>query len=192
MKQNLIIVILALNVFLSIDIMAEERVAVKTNLLYDALLNANLGAELTVAPNWSIELSGNYNGWKLSHGRQWKHWMVQPELRYWLKKETMRGSFFAGHIFGGQFNTTLNRYRRQGVAAGVGVGYGYSFRFGGHWGLETEIAVGYARYSYDKFPCAECGRKIASRDKNYVGPTKAAVSLVYYFGGSKRKRRLQS
>lgn len=187
MKQNLIIVILAINVFLSIDIMAEERVAVKTNLLYDALLNANLGAELTVAPNWSIELSGNYNGWKLSHGRQWKHWMVQPELRYWLKKETMRGSFFAGHIFGGQFNTTLNRYRRQGVAAGVGIGYGYSFRFGGHWGLETEIAVGYARYSYDKFPCAECGRKIASRDKNYVGPTKAAVSLVYYFGGSKKE-----
>lgn len=169
-----------------INCKAEDRIAVKNNLLYDALYNANLGIEFSVVPHWSVDISGNYNGWKLSHGRQWKHWMLQPELRYWLNEKNMQGHFFAGHLFGGQFNTTLRQFRRQGWAAGVGVGYGYSWRFGNHWGVETEIAVGYARYGYDKFPCSECGRKIATYNKNYVGPTKVAVNLVYYFGNSKK------
>lgn len=186
-KQYLIIALLALVFLFGNNCAAEERAAVKTNLLYDALLNVNLGAELKFAPHWSVDLSGNYNGWRLSNGRQWKHWMIQPELRYWTSRENMRGHFFAGHIFGGQFNTTLNKYRRQGWAAGAGIGYGYSWSMADHWGLEAEIALGYARYSYDKFPCADCGRKIADRNKNYVGPTKAAITLVYYFGGPKKE-----
>lgn len=161
--------------------------AIKTNLLYDALLNANAGVELRTSPHWSIDLSGNYNGWKLSHGRQWKHWFVQPEVRYHVDGETMRGHFFAANLIGGQFNTTLKNVRRQGWGAGIGVGYGYSWRFGSHWGLEAELTAGYIRYSYDKYPCAGCGRKIGSRNRNYLGPTKAAINLVYYFGDSKRK-----
>lgn len=187
MKRKLICAILAVVVLSGIDAIAEDNTAVKTNLLYDALLNVNIGVERSVAPRWSIDVSGNYNGWRLSRGRQWKHWLIQPELRYWLQGENLNGHFFAGHLFGGQFNTTLNHYRRQGWAAGIGVGYGYMRRFGGNWGVEAEIALGYARYSYDKFPCSECGRKKASRHKNYLGPTKAAVSLVYYFGDSRKK-----
>lgn len=164
----------------------DNPVALKTNLLYDALLNANLGMEVRLAPRWTLDISGNYNGWSLSHGRQWKHWLVQPEARLWTR-EAMKGHFFGAHLFGGQFNTSLNDARRQGWAAGVGVGYGYAWRFASHWGLEAEIAVGYARYAYDKFPCAVCGRKIAEREKNYVGPTKAVLNLVYYFGGSGKK-----
>lgn len=187
MKRRIIFLMLAILLPLGVSIRAEERVALKSNLLYDALLNANLGVEFRVAPHWTVDVSGNYNGWRLSHGRQWKHWMAQPEVRYWLKDETMRSHFFAGHIFGGQFNTTLNDYRRQGWAAGIGAGYGYAWRFARHWGLEAEIAVGYAHYRYDKYPCAGCGRKIATRNRNYVGPTKAALNLVYYFGGEKKE-----
>lgn len=161
-----------------------SRIAVKTNLLYDALLNANAGIEVTVAPRWSVDLSGNYNGWTLSHGRRWKHWMVQPELRRHFG-DSLRGHFLAAHLVGGQFNTTLGGARRQGWAAGIGVGYGYRWRLGNRWGIEAELAVGYARYAYDKYPCAACGRKIAHRNKNYVGPTKAAINLVYYFGKTK-------
>ena len=187
LENYLIFAIFALVTLFGSDCKAEERIAVKTNLLYDALLNVNFGAELKLAPQWSVDLSGNYNGWSLSKGRQWKHWMIQPELRYWIDRESMRSHFFAGHIFGGQFNTTLNKYRRQGWAAGIGIGYGYVWRMAEHWGMEAEIALGYARYGYDKFPCAECGRKIARRNKNYVGPTKAAINLVYYFGGQTKE-----
>lgn len=189
-KRNLIFTLFAFALLFGFDCRAGQTVSVKSNLLYDALLSPNLGLEFGVAPKWSVDISGNYNGWKLSHGRQWKHWLVQPELRRWLRAEDCSGHFLAAHIFGGQFNTTLNRYRRQGWAAGLGVGYGFAWRLGPHWGLEAEIAVGYARYGYDKYPCSECGRKIATRHKNYVGPTKAAINLVYYFGASKSGKPL--
>lgn len=48
-------------------------------MIYDAHLNANIGAEMQVAPKWSVDLSGQVNFWTLSHKRKWKNWMVQPE-----------------------------------------------------------------------------------------------------------------
>lgn len=168
-------------------IVAETPVAIKTNLLYDATLTVNLGAEFRLAPRWSLDVSGNYNGWSISDKTRWKHWLVQPELRYWTR-HAMQGHFFAGHVFGGQYNVTYDGERRQGWGIGLGVGYGYAWRLSRHWGIEAEIAVGYARHSYDKYPCAECGRKIKHSDRNYVGPTKAAVNLVYYFGGKKKEQ----
>lgn len=185
MKRILINITLAIAAVAGGTARAERLPAIKTNLLYDALLNANIGVEFSMSPRWSFDLSGNYNGWKLSHGRQWKHWFVQPEARYWLNDNT-EGHFFAANLIGGQFNTTLNGARRQGWGAGIGAGYGYSWHFGRNWGVEVEITAGYIRYRYDKYPCAQCGRKTGTRNRNYVGPTKAAVSLVYYFGAGKK------
>ena len=62
-----------------------QDVAVKTNLFYDAFATINVGAEVGLAPKWTLDVSGNVNAWTLSHGRKWKHWMVQPEARYWLR-----------------------------------------------------------------------------------------------------------
>lgn len=168
------------------DAPATPRFAIKTNLLYDALLNVNIGAEMRVAPHWSVDLSADYNNWRLSHGRQWKHWFVQPEVRYWTGGTPFSRHFVAADIITGQFNTTLNGARRQGWGAGAGVGYGYVWRPSSHWGIEAELAVGYIHFSYDKYPCAGCGRKIASRHRNYVGPVKAAVNVVYYFGSGRK------
>lgn len=62
-----------------------QNVAVKTNLLYDiAAYTANAGVEVGLAPRWTLDLSANYNGWTLSHDRKWKHWLLQPEARYWF------------------------------------------------------------------------------------------------------------
>lgn len=38
-----------------------QRVAIKSNLLYDAATTMNLGLEIGLAPKWSLDLSGNYN-----------------------------------------------------------------------------------------------------------------------------------
>ena len=60
-----------------------QQVGIKTNLLYDAALSPNLGIEIQTAPRWSFDLSGNLNAWTVK-GHKWKHWLVQPEMRYWL------------------------------------------------------------------------------------------------------------
>ena len=59
-----------------------QDIALKSNILYDASGTINLGAEVGLAPKWTLDVSGNYNGWVRSHGRTWKHWMLQPEARY--------------------------------------------------------------------------------------------------------------
>ena len=38
-----------------------QKVAVKTNLLYDVTTTLNLGAEFRLAPKWTLDVSGNYN-----------------------------------------------------------------------------------------------------------------------------------
>ena len=53
--------------------------------------------------------------------------------------------------------------------------------FGGS-DAHKEEGVGYAYTRYDRFRCAGCGKRIETdRPHHYVGPTKAAVNLVYVF-----------
>lgn len=71
-----------------------QTVAVKSNILYDATATVNLGVEVGFNQHWSLDISGNYNGWDIVSDKSWKHWMVQPEARYWLHEK------FNGHYFG--------------------------------------------------------------------------------------------
>ena len=61
-----------------------QEVALKSNLLYDAFATLNAGVETGLADRWTLDVSVNYNGWTLSHDRKWKHWLLQPEARYWF------------------------------------------------------------------------------------------------------------
>lgn len=185
-----------ISAFLAISANASaQKVAVKTNLLYDAFASPNIGAELGVAPKWTVELSGNFNNWSINN-HLWKHWFVQPEVRYWLC-ERFGGHFFAAHAIAGEFNfgnisnsfsmlgsdfSGITDKRYQGWGAGLGVGYGYSWILAKHWNVEAEIALGWIYTKYDVYPCRNCGRKIATDcSHNYFGPTKAAINLIYTF-----------
>ena len=170
------------------------QLGVKTNLLYDATLSPNLGVEFRLAPHWSLDVSGNFNPFTFSDGRKWKHWMVQPEARYWLCDATA-GHFLAVHALGGKFNFgnlpfarnlvydfgDLRDHRYQGWAAGAGVAYGYSWILGKHWNLEAELGIGWIHADYDRFECAGCGRKTGSGRKDMFLPTKAAINIIYVF-----------
>lgn len=172
-----------------------QDVALKTNLFYDATATANLGLEVAVSPKWTIEASGNYNNWTMSRERRWKHWMIQPEGRYWLCNKYI-GHFFGVHVHGGQYNfgnlqnnlkflwsdfSPLSEDRFQGWFLGAGFSYGYSLVLAEHWNLEFELGLGYAYTVYDRYPCAECGELLEHGDHHYLGPTKLALNLVYLF-----------
>ena len=79
MRKSLFVILL----FIGISLPA-QNVAVKTNLLYDATATLNLGAEIGLAPRWTLDLSANYNPFSFSDNRKWKHWMAQPEARKWF------------------------------------------------------------------------------------------------------------
>ena len=145
-----------------------QKVAMKTNIVQDALLDPNIGVEIGLAPKWTLDVTGQLNAWTIGDGHRWKHWLVQPEARYWFCER------FAGHF--------LTDQRYQGWGAGAGVAYGYAWPVHKHWNVEAEIGIGWIYTRFDSFPCKDCGKKIDSdRVHNYVGPTKAALNIVYLF-----------
>ena len=81
------------------------KFAIKTNALYWATSTPNLGFEVGLAKKITLDVSGNYNPWKFGDDRQIKHWLVQPELRYWLC-ERFNGSFFGLHGHYGEMNVS--------------------------------------------------------------------------------------
>ena len=144
-----------------------QSVALKTNLVDDALLNVNAGIEVGLAPKWTLDIPASFNAWTLSHDRRWKHWWVQPGARYWFCNR-FAGHFVGVHTQGGQYNMggfdgkwnlfgtdarKLRDTRYQGWFLGAGVSYGYSFILGKHWNLEGEIGIGYSYTRYDSYPC---------------------------------------
>lgn len=187
--------LLSAAIFIACSGTAQGEVGVKTNLLSDATLSPNIGVELPLAPQWSVEASGGLNAWTVN-GHRWRHWLVQPEVRYWLC-DRFAGHFFGVHLLGGQYNigninldfsflgtdfSKLSNNRYQGWFGGAGIAYGYTWILSRHWSIEAEIGVGWTYTRYDKYRCADCGKKIESNHPhNYVGPTKAALNMVYVF-----------
>ena len=172
-----------------------QDVAIKTNILYDALLTPTAGVEVNLAPKWTAEVNGSLNSWTIND-HNWRQWMVQPELRYWFC-QTFSGHFVGAHLIGGQYNfgnldnnikflgtdfSVLSDQRYQGWMIGAGLAYGYSWILSRHWNLEAEIGFGWIYTRSDVYNCANCGKKIRENvPHNYVGPTKAAINLVYIF-----------
>lgn len=173
-----------------------QKVAVKTNLLYDATTTLNIGVEFAFAPKWTLDISGNWNPWTFSENRKWKHMAIQPEVRYWLC-ERFNGHFFGGHLLGGVYNFSnlnmdfklfgtdfgqLKDHRYEGWMAGLGAVYGYHWLLSRHWSLEGVIGIGYVYTRADKYDCPRCGKKLENdKPHNYFGPTKAALNLIYVF-----------
>lgn len=164
--------------------------AVKVNFLYGATLTPNAGVELGIGKKSTIDISGGYNFYKPDSGKQWRHWVVQPEYRWWFC-ERFNGAFIGGHLLGGQFNfskidfpfnvfSDLKDYRYEGDFYGIGAVFGYQWILGKRWNLEMAVGAGYVRVLYDKYGCDTCGPALESDNKNYFGPTKASISLLFF------------
>ena len=165
--------------------------AVKTNLLYWATTTLNLQVEMGLGKQTTLEIGGNYNPWTFENNKKIKHWMVQPELRVWTCERFNRG-FWGFHLLAGECNVgnvklpfdiwpSLKDHRYEGWMGGAGISYGYQWYLGPHWNLEATVGVGYIHFNGNKFVGETCGEACGKAIKNYVGPTKAGLTLVYLF-----------
>lgn len=181
------LVILALATSLSFSY--AQKVAIKNNLLYDATVTPNLALEIAMSRKMTLEMAAGLNFFDFSNNKKIKHFLVQPELRWWTC-DVFNGHFFGLHGHGAQFNVggwdipvgrldTFRNNRYQGYLYGGGLSYGYQWLLRPRWNLEASIGGGYARIHYEKYPCTTCGTKLDEGHTNYLGVTKAAVSLIY-------------
>jgi hypothetical protein len=192
--QRKSILILLILVSLASYLRAQD-IAIKTNLLYGAYTyTPNLSLEVGLGKRSTLDLGGGYNPWNLDgtdgNNKKLVHWLTEMEYRYWLC-ERFSGHFFGIHALGTQFNIAQQElpllfgkgskeYLFEGYGYGGGISYGYNFYLGIRWSLEANIGIGYARLHYDKYKCEKCGEKIETKSRNYFGPTKAGISLIYY------------
>ena len=164
-------------------------IGVKTNFLYDLTSTINLGVEFKVSPRYTLETSVNYNPWTFSGDKKLKHLLVQPELRYWLC-EPFNGHFLGLHGIYGIYNIggidlplvgkqKLEDTRYQGDMFGAGLSYGYQWYLSPRWNLEATLGVGYVHLNYKAYQCKTCGQELYRKHKNYLGPTKVWLSLIY-------------
>lgn len=184
---------------------AQDRFAVKTNLLHDATASVNLGVEYGFAPKWTASVAGSFNDWKVAD-RWLNHFLVSPEVRYWFC-ERFAGTFVSVHAHAG--SATLGRfwdfsqyYRKfpnldtfmlkDATVLGVGVGLGHAFVLGRHWNLEAELGLGYMYTKGDEHELSvkadgshylpdEAIPVLQGSIFDYLGPTKMALSIVYLF-----------
>jgi hypothetical protein len=134
-----------------------------------------------------MQLFGALNPWTYSNEKRARFWNVEPEVRYWFCQK-FNGSFIGIHALGGEYNirnidlpfNTLpdlaDGQHYEGWYLGGGVTYGYQWILSKHWNLEASLGVGYAYSRYWK--CQNCQPK-ERHNRNYVGPTKAALSIIY-------------
>lgn len=162
------------------NISSAQEVAVKTNGLYWLTTTPNIGMEFGLGRKVSLDISGAYNPWTFKDDKKMRFWLVQPEVKYWFC-EKFEGHFVGLHLHGAQYFGGFKDKRYDGYLAGGGFTYGYNWILSPHWNLEAAIGIGYARLWYkesDRIPCLKC---YENKHKNYVGPTKAALSLIYIF-----------
>jgi len=163
-----------------------QKVAVKSNLLYDATSTINLGAEFKLGARSTFELPINYNPWTFSDNKKFKHILVQPELRFWTC-ESFTGHFFGVHAHYAYYNvggvgpfTTIKNNRYEGWLAGAGFSYGFNWLLSNRWSLEATLGLGYAYMDYSRYECHRCGEKLGQGNKHYFGPTRVGISLIYF------------
>ncbi|MDL2230655.1 DUF3575 domain-containing protein [Alistipes sp. OttesenSCG-928-L06] len=163
------------------------RLVVKSNLLYDLTTTVNVGVEFRLSNKWTLDVPVNYNPWEFNDETRLRHLGLQPEARYWFC-ESFSGWFVGAHAHYAKFNVgglpglfseNMQNNRYQGHLYGAGISGGYAWILKNRWSMEATFGVGYARINADKYPCTTCGTSVDKGGKNYFGPTRVGLSLIY-------------
>lgn len=174
-----------------------QRLAIKTNLLYDAILMPSLEVEYRIADRWTVNLEGEMAWWKNDgKHRYYQVATISPEGRWWFGQK--QGSPWHGHylgVFGGftWYDLENGKEGYQGEAEMVGVSYGYMFPIGRRLSLEAGIGVGYMHSKYEVYdPIPYLGgthyvyRQTSKLD--YFGPLKLKLTLVWRLWDTDKKK----
>ena len=167
--------------------------AVKTNLLYDALLLPTVEAEYLFNEKWSLNVEGSVAWWRIDGGvdKYYDLWIVSPEVRYWFKtKERWHGHHGGFFVGAGAYDLENGGEGYKGEYFMTGLAYGFMFPVKGCRSLhmEANVGVGYMYTEHEDYlpidghyVYQETGRT------NYFGPLKAKFSLVWVLDLWKKK-----
>ena len=167
----------------------KDIIGVRTNLLHWATATPNFGLEFYLGQRVSLEVEGAYTwAWFMQEKHQSYYlWQTGGELKYWFEPGTFNKHAIGIHANTGQFDMKFKAdgIGKQGDFVSVGLTYNYMLPIGKHFNMEFALGLGWMQYDllqYEYDPVKEINSAIGeSETKNYLGPTKAKISLVWKF-----------
>lgn len=176
--------------FIAADYEPLHRMALKSNLLYDAILMPSLEVEYRFNDKWSLMLEGDMAWWKNTHkDKYYQVATISPEGRYWFKTKKPWHGHFVG-VFGGFTWYDLENGNRgyKGEAQMAGLTYGYMFPITRVLSFEASVGVGYLHTKYQEYLPIDGHFVYQQTSKlNYFGPLKLKFSLVWRFWDMNKK-----
>lgn len=174
--------------------------ALKTNLLYDAVTALNAEVEVPIGKRFSVMVEDVFPWWSWGpNGHKYclQMWTMSVEPRWWFYRKGMndrlQGHFVAPYVMSGKYDfqwDTSICYRGYGWSAGLT--YGYSMPLCKWLNMEFSMSIGYLNASYQHYqPSPDYEHLYKDPAKagrmSYFGPTKLKVSLVLPIKFSWRK-----
>ncbi len=169
----------------------DEKVAIRTNLLYDAALVPTFGVQWRVNELWSVKLDGSLSLWDDSKGKVQKIGIINPEVRYHPLENNRRfyvglsGNYGAYNVHGGMLGDLISKNTgHQGRLYGGGATVGYRLPLWSDFSLDFNLGLGFTRLEYDTFTILEGVRVYQERDKivDFLGPTQAGIHFIWTIG----------
>lgn len=172
--------------------------ALKTNLLLDALAIPEGGIEFYLGKNFSIVGNWEYGWWdKDSAHRYWRMYGGDLALRWWFGRAAHAKPLTGHHIgvYGGVVTYDFE-FGGKGYMGGrpghplwdrcnhyFGVEYGYSLPVARRLNLDFTLGLGYLGGKYLEYvPMDKCYVWQKTKYRHWYGPTKLEVSLVWLLG----------
>lgn len=161
-----------------------QELAVKTNLLSDALTVPSLGVEFTIARRWTVSTDVEWMPAYQSSNHYLRTLAFQAGSRFWFRAP-FTGPFVGPELSVRMFNMGglpvfhLKEARTQGLFSTVGATVGWHFSLSPRWGLEPAVTLGYGYIDYKRY--GEPRSRIVSSKgyTHYFGPVAASLNLVY-------------
>lgn len=171
--------------------------SLKTNILYDAVLVPNLGAELNIYDNYTVYFDLMYANWnRPAKHFYWDLYGMQFGARKYFGKVASERSFSGHHagIYGQALAYDLQAgnigQQTPNINMGFGLEYGYSFPVTLGLNIDVEIGIGYLSGRYYEYVVEEDHYTWRGTiQRAWIGPTKASVSLVWLLKSHRRENR---
>ena len=171
--------------------------ALKSNLLYDALLVPNLSLEASIGSGWTLGAGGMLAWWsKDAKHRYWRIYGGGLEIRKYFgtlaKSKPLQGHHLGiyGDFLTYDFEFGAKGYQSKATYA-AGIKYGYSHPLANRLNLDFALGIGYLHSNYKTYvPRDGCYVYQETKKRKWLGPTQAEISLVWLLGkGNTNKKK---
>lgn len=171
--------------------------ALKSNLLYDALLIPNLSLEASIGSGWTLGAGGMLAWWsKDAKHRYWRIYGGDLEIRKYFgtlsKSKPLQGHHLGiyGDFLTYDFEFGAKGYQSKATYA-AGIRYGYSHPIANRLNLDFALGIGYLHSNYKTYvPRDGCYVYQETKKRKWLGPTQAEISLVWLLGkGNTNKKK---